>query len=46
MSILNRIYMLRGVPVIVLANWRHVPLPKGLKGPPRNVLIDILTAQR
>jgi hypothetical protein len=35
MSMLNRMYLLRGVPVVVLAMWRHVPTPIGVKGPPR-----------
>ena len=30
----NRTYLLRGIPVVVLAKWRHV------KGAPRNVLIQ------
>ena len=39
MSMINRTYLLRGVPVVVLAKWHHVPTLKGVKGPPRNVLI-------
>jgi hypothetical protein len=38
MRIINRTYLLRGVPVVVLAKWRHVPIPKDVKGPPRNIL--------
>jgi hypothetical protein len=41
MSIINRTYLLRGVPVIVLAKWRHVPTDQGFKAPPRNVLIQL-----
>ena len=39
MSMINRTYLLHGVPVVVLAKWRHGPTLKGVKGPPRNVLI-------
>jgi hypothetical protein len=40
MSIVNRTYMFRGVPVVVLAKWRYVPTAKGAKGVPRYVLIE------
>jgi hypothetical protein len=46
MSITNRTYLLRGVPVVVLAKWRHVPIPKGVKGPPRNVLVEFPDSTR
>jgi len=46
MSIINRTYLLRGVPVVVLAKWRHVPIPKGVKGPPRNFLIQFPDSTR
>ena len=41
MSMVNRRYLLRGIPVVVLTKWRHVPIPPGGKGPPRNVLIQL-----
>jgi len=46
MSIINRTYLLRGVLVVVLAKWRHVPIPKGVKGGPRNVLIQFPDSRR
>ncbi len=39
---IGEIYMLRGRAVKVLVKWRHVAVPKGVKGPPRNVLIEYL----
>jgi len=41
MSMVNRRYLLRGIPVVVLTKWRHVPTPPGGKAPPRNVLIQL-----
>jgi hypothetical protein len=38
-GIVGRTYLEKGRLVLVLAKWRHVPMPKGVKGPPRNVLV-------
>jgi hypothetical protein len=40
MSIINGTYVVHGVPVVVLAKWRHLPTLQGVKGPPGNVLIQ------
>jgi hypothetical protein len=39
MSIVEKTYLLNGEPVVVLAERRHVRVPKGVKAPPRNLLI-------
>ena len=37
---IGKTYYLKGEPVVVLVKWRHVKVPKGVKGPPRNVLLQ------
>jgi len=46
MSIINGTYVVRGVPVVVLAKWRHLPTLQGVKGPPGMYSYSIRTGTK